>query len=134
MSNSEVRVDPRALVRQFRQTYVNIHALRKQVPTAHQRARVSTPRETPIREGDLPQGIRSLLQEYRQQHPGARLMLLKYQRIENGEPVRVIEDESGLPEEDNLLTLSQTVTLTTSTEVRVITEIVVASIEPTRGV
>lgn len=129
MSNNEVAVNPGELVRKFRESYVNVHEVKRRVPSAFDKAQVSTPRETPIRENELPQGVRSLLQDYRQSNPGSRLTLLKYQRLENGQPVRVIEDESGLPEEDKLLSLSQTVTLITSAEVRVITDIVVASIE-----
>ena len=129
MSTNEVKVDPRQLVRQFRETYVNAHELKKGAPAAYKGAQVTTPKERPIREADLPPGVRALLGEYRKGHPRSKVTLLKYQRIENGEPVTVVEDESGLPDEDNLLSLSQTVTLTTSTEVRVITEIVVASVE-----
>lgn len=129
MSTNEVQVDPRQLVRQFRETYVNAHELKKGAPAAYKGARIATPKERPIRETDLPQGVRALLDEYRKGHPRSRVTLLKYQRIENGEPVTIVEDESGLPDEDNLLSLSQTVTLTTSTEVRVITEIVVARVE-----
>jgi len=129
MSTNEVKVDPRDLVRQFRETYVNAHELKKRVPTAHKGARIATPKEQPIREAGLPQGVRALLGEYKNGNPRSKVTLLKYQRIENGEPVTIVEDESGLPDEDNLLSLSQTVTLTTSTEVRVITEIVVARIE-----
>lgn len=129
MNGNIVPVDPRQLVRQFRQNYVNAHALRKLTPTVLHKARISTPHETPIMEGGLPQGLRSMLTAYRQSHPQAMVTLLKYQRLENGQPVTIVEDASGLPDEDKLLSLSQTVTLTTSTDVRVITDIVVASIE-----
>jgi len=87
------------------------------------------PKEKPIKENDLPPGIRALLAEYRRNRPGAKVTLYKYQRIENGTPVVIVEDERPLPEEDALLSLSETVTLTSSTEVRVITEMVVASVE-----
>ena len=56
MSENELPVDPRQLVRQFRQNYINVHTLRKRVPTAHTGAHLSTPKETPITEGNLPQG------------------------------------------------------------------------------
>jgi hypothetical protein len=128
MANTELAVDPRVEVRRFRQTYVNAHALRSKQPTVFPGAQITTPRETPIVEADLPEGMRSLLTEYRRNHPQSKVIFLKYQRIENGNAVKIIEDESGLPDEDALLQLSQTITLTTSTEVRVITEILVASI------
>jgi len=129
MAEQEVPVDPRELVRQFRRNYVNAHELKKRVPGAHEGVDIKTRREKPIRENDLSQGIRSLLQQYRQRNPGMKVEILKYQRLENGTPTSIIEDETGLPDEDALLSLSQTETLTTSTEVRVITEIVVASVE-----
>jgi hypothetical protein len=129
MNEHEVQVDPRAVVRQFRKTYVNAHALRKVAPMALPGADLRTPQERPITEANLPQGLRALLADYRNAHPRARVTLLKYQRIENGKAISIVEDEAGLPDEDKLLSLSQTVTLTTSTEVRVITEIVVASVE-----
>ena len=129
MNENEVRIEPREMVRQFRKTYVSAHALRKNAPTALSGTDIKTPKEKPIKEADLPQELRSLLADYRKSHPGAKVALLKYQRIENGKPVSIVEDEAGFPDEDNLLSLSQTVTLASSTEVRVITEMVVASVE-----
>ena len=128
MPDPEFSVDPRAEVRRFRQTYVNTHALRSKTPSVFADAQITTPQQTPIREADLPEGMRSLLTEYRRNNPRSSVTLLKYQRTENGKAVRIIEDDSGLPEENALLELSQTITRTTSTEVRVITEIVVASV------
>jgi hypothetical protein len=128
MIDKELPVDPQGEVRRVRQTYVNAQLLRSKVPSALPGTQISTPQETPIREGDLPEGMRSLLTEYRQNHPHSKVTLLKYQRIENGKPVRIIEDDSGLPDEDALLHLSQTVTRMTSREVRVITEILIASV------
>jgi hypothetical protein len=130
MSDTGLDVNPRDVVRQFRQTYTNAHLLRKRVPNALPDTVITKPQETPINEGDLPEGIRSLLNEYRRKHPHFKLAFLKYQHIEDGKPIKIIEDESPLPEEDKFLSLSQTATLTTNTEVRVITDIVVASIGP----
>ena len=53
-------------------------------------------------------------------------MLLKYMRIVNGTPEVVVEDESGLPPDEDLLTLSQTVTLNSCDRLHVITDIFVA--------
>lgn len=129
MNENEVRFDPRELVRQFRKTYINAHSLRKSAPTALSGTDLKTPKEKPITEANLPQELRSLLADYRKSHPGAKVTLLKYQRIENGKPISIVEDEAGLPDEEKLLSLSQTVTLASSKEVRVITEMVVASVE-----
>jgi len=128
MDENEVPVDPREIIQEFRRTYVNAHEAKKRIP-GKKDVEVKTRREQPIRENDLAPGIRALLQDYRKRNPGIRVELLKHQRLMNGVPTSVIEDETGLPGEDALLTLSETHTLTTSTEVQVITEIVVASIE-----
>ena len=90
---------------------------------------LKTPKEKPITEANLPLELRSLLADYRSHHPKATVTLLKYQRLENGKAISIVEDEAGLPEEDKLLSLSQTVTLASSTEVRVVTDMLVASIE-----
>src|SRR5215213_3339967 len=129
MAENQVPIDPREVVRAFRANYVNAHQLKKAAPSAFPDTDIKTPKEKPIKENDLPPGIRALLAEYRRNRPGAKVTLYKYQRIENGTPVVIVEDERPLPEEDALLSLSETVTLTSSTEVRVITEMVVASVE-----
>jgi hypothetical protein len=129
MSEEEVQVNPRELVSQFRRNYVNAHAVKRQLPNAFRGAKLHTLKEKPLKEADLPQEIRSLLMDYRKAHPRSKLTLLKYQQIENGNPVLIVEDEDVLPDESRLLTLSQTVTLNTSAEVRVITRIVIASVE-----
>ena len=100
MNENEVQIEPRELVRQFRNTYVNAHALRKSVPTALAGTDIKTPKEKPIKEADLPQELRSLLADYRSKHPKTKVTLLKYQRIANGKPVSIVEDETGLPDED----------------------------------
>jgi hypothetical protein len=130
-NQNEVEVNPREIVQEFRRNYVNAHEAKKRIPGAHQGVDVQTRGQKPLRENDLGPGIRRLLQDYRQAHPGTKIELLKHQRLENGTPTSIVEDETGLPDEDALLTLSETHTLATSSEVRVLTEIVVASV--TRG-
>jgi len=129
MAENGSRIEPREVVRQFRNTYVNAHAVRKNTPTALPGTDIKTLKEKPIKESDLPQELRSMLADYRSKNPKSKLTLVKYQRIANGKPVTIVEDETGLPDEDKLLSLSQTVTLASSTEVTVITEMVVASAE-----
>lgn len=132
MSERQDEVNPQAMVRQFRESYLNVHEAKKQVRGAFAKAEVHTPKQKPVKENELSQGLRDQLREYRQRQPGRKITLLKYQRFENGDPVLVVEDETGLPSEEELLTLSQTVALTTA-EVRVITEVVVSRAEPDRG-
>lgn len=125
---TQTPVDPRELVRRFRDSYVNLHNLWSKESQRPQGVQLRTPQDAPIRESDLPEGVRNLLTDYRRQKPGAKIDLRKYQRLENGNPTFVVEGEDGLPDEDALLSLSQTVTLTTSTDIRVITDIVVANV------
>jgi hypothetical protein len=129
MNKNEIPIDPGQLMRQFRETYVNAHALKKVAPQALEGAVLATRKEKPLNEGNLPQELRSLITEYRQGNPGSKVDLLKYQQLVNGKPVIIIEDEGGLPDEDSLLNLSQTVTMTTNTNVRIITHVVVASVQ-----
>src|SRR5438309_1151693 len=102
----QLPVDPRELVRRFRGNYVNLHTLWTKGPHAPDGVTLRTPQEAPISEADLSAGIRGGLADYRKKHPGARIDFLKYQRVENGQPVLVVEDDTGLPEEDALLSLS----------------------------
>ena len=125
---TQTSVDPRDLIRRFRANYVNLHSLWSKGSQLPQGAQLRTPEDAPIREADLPPGLKSLLAEYRRQKPRARIDLRKYQRLDNGTPTLVVENDEGLPDEDALLSLSHTVTLATSTDVRVVTEIIVANV------
>jgi hypothetical protein len=113
--------DPQELMNQFRQNYI--------APNALKGVDLKTRKQKPLKENDLSPAVRSVLQQYRQDHPGSKLDLLKYQLLRDGKPVTIVEDEGPLPEDVELLTVSQTVTMGTSTEALVTTEMVVASIQ-----
>jgi hypothetical protein len=129
MSDQPSVPSPRDLLSNFRRNYVNLHDLwkvpGKKVPDG---VRLRSPKEAAINEGSLPDGMRVLLREYRKSHPGAKMTVLKYMRVVNGKPETVVEDEQGLPSDEEFVSLSQTVTLNTNDYVRVVTEIVVARI------
>jgi hypothetical protein len=110
------------LIRFFRQNYTNLYRQRARAGAAV----VRTPQEDPIRAEGLPAGLRARLQAYREAHPGETIELLKYMRVTGGRPEKVVEDERDLPGEDQLLVISQTVTLNTKEEVDVVTDILVA--------
>jgi hypothetical protein len=121
--------DPQELMNQFRQNYINAHEFKKRAPNAFKGVDLKTRKQKPLKENDLSPAVRSVLQQYRQDHPGSKLDLLKYQLLRDGKPITIVEDEGPLPEDVELLTVSQTVTMGTSTEALVTTEMVVASIQ-----
>jgi hypothetical protein len=118
--------DPAELLLRFRSTYRNVHTLSEGTDAPAAGVTVETPAAHPLGEGDLPEGIRRLLERYRKEHPDEKLELLKYMRVINGAPELVVEDELDLPPAEELMTLSQTVTLNTSEQVHVITDLFVA--------
>jgi hypothetical protein len=117
---------PADFIRVFRHNYVNLYRRWNQTKSIPEGTSLHTPREEPIREEDLPDGLRTKLQAFRGIFPNKKIELLKYMRLVNGKPVVVIEDESDLPEEEHLLVLSQTLTLNTNDTVDITTDILVA--------
>lgn len=87
---------------------------------------LETPAQRPLSESDLPPALRELAAGYRKEHAGDEPVLVKYMRIVDGEPELVVEDEADLPPDDELLTLSQTVTLNDADRVHVVTDLFVA--------
>jgi hypothetical protein len=53
-------------------------------------------------------------------------VLVKHLRVVDGTPELVVDDGSELPPDEELVTLSETVTLNTAERVRVVTDIYVA--------
>jgi hypothetical protein len=126
VDDRDLAPDPRDLLSRFRATYRNYFALAAMPAEVPEGVVVETPATRELTESDLPEGVRRLLQTYREKHPDEKIVLLKYMRLVNGKPEVVVEDESGLPPVDELVTLSQTVTLNTSDRVDVITDLFVA--------
>jgi hypothetical protein len=118
--------DPHDLLSRFRATYRNYFALSTTPSALPEGVAVETPATRELTESDLPEGVQHLLETYRDAHPDERIVLLKYMRLVNGKPEVLVEDESGLPPVEELVTLSQTVTLNTSDRVDVITDLFVA--------
>jgi hypothetical protein len=117
--------EPRDLISRFRGSYRNYWRLwtATSVPEG---TVLQTPAEEKLDESRLPADLRGLLEGYRRDHPDERLVIVKYMRVVNGLPEVVIEDESDLPSDDELLTMSETLTLNTRDHVSVITETFVA--------
>lgn len=121
-------LDPVELVRQFRQTYVNLRHLWSAPERRPVGARLRDPARDPIDPADFPPELKRLLEQYRAEHPGASFAFYKYARSVNGQPVDAVEDDTGLPDEDHLLAVSQTVTLLAKTSATVITDLYVARV------
>lgn len=126
MFNPPPAPDPVDLLNRFRASYRNYHTLLANADTPPMDVVVETPAAHPLDETELPEGIRRLLQTYREDHPDEKLELLKYMRLVNGAPELVLEDDLDLPPSEELVTLSQTVTLNTSERVHVVTDLFVA--------
>jgi hypothetical protein len=128
MIDKEMAFDPLEFVREYRENYVNLYSLWTTVEKPPVDTELTTPAETPIMEKELPAPLSSLLADYLKQHSEASISFVKYMRSENGKAVRVIEDDSPLPEEGEFLSLGMTTTLNTSQEGRVVTELFVAKL------
>ena len=128
MFRNELPFNPREFIRQYAKGYVNLHALWTKVEKPPENVSLSTPAETPISAADLPEGARVLVNEFRTLHPETKITFIKHLRTVNGKAVQVVDDDQGLPTEDELLSLSQTVTLNTSDYVRIVTDIYVARV------
>lgn len=122
MDAHELALDPREVVRRFRETHACWH-IREMLPDG---VTVRTPREEPIDEASLPAPLRAELRAYARAHPHHAITFLKHVRTVNGRPERIIEDAGDLPGEAQLLILSQTVTLADQNSVRVVTDLFVA--------
>jgi hypothetical protein len=118
--------DPVDLLLRFRAGYRNYHTLVANADELPKDVVVETPATRPLDEQELPEALRRLLEDYRKEHPDEKLELLKYMRLVNGAPELVVEDDLDLPPPEELMTLSQTVTLNTSETVHVVTDIFVA--------
>jgi hypothetical protein len=113
--------NPLDFVRKFRSNYVNLHDL-----WSGDGVTLRDPKRSPIKESSLPEATQALLAEYRKANPGLKIVIVKYMRTVNGVPETVVDDGLELPPEDEFLSLSQTVTLSTRDHIRVVTEIIVA--------
>ena len=125
MSNDGSHQDAGPVIRRFRQTYTNYHRLWSAtgVPEG---VTLLTPEKARLDESHLPAALAEQLVRHRESHPGEEVTLIKRMRLVDGEPELVIEDERDLPDEAQLLTLSETVTANTRDTLVVITEIFVA--------
>src|SRR5713101_7170203 len=100
MSSTELPFDPREFVRQYTNRYVNLHVRWTKFEKPPKDVRLSTPADTPISAANLPDQARALLQEFQAQRPRAKIEFVKHLRTVNGKAVQLVEDDQGLPPED----------------------------------
>lgn len=117
MRPNESIPEPEELLRQFRRSFTDLRRASG--------ASVYTPAEYPLSEDSLPQSLHDLLAEYRRSFPEIRLTIVKYARFVNGDPRLVVDDDTGLPPDPHLMTISHTVTLNSFETVRVVTDLYV---------
>jgi hypothetical protein len=116
---------PSDLLRQFRRSYTNFRARWNTPAGVPEGVVLSTLAESPLSVQDLPAAARDELEAYRERHPDRRFTVVKYARFVDGDPRTVVEDDTGLPPEGELVTVSQTVTVTGPDEFRVVTDLFV---------
>ena len=125
MPETDVAPDPRELLARFRASYRDYVVIRRagRLPEG---VEVKTLEEQPLEELELPGSLRRQVDELRDEDPEARYVLVKHLRVVDGTPELVVDDGSELPPDEELVTLSETVTLNTAERVRVVTDIYVA--------
>jgi hypothetical protein len=124
-------LDARGFIERFRASYVNLRNLWSIGGDKPPDTELLDPKTHPIKESELPEDMRSHLAEWKRGHPNQHIEFYKFIRLVDGRPIMVIEDDRGLPEPDQLFTMSRTLTLNTSDEVSLLTELWVGRIAKT---
>lgn len=126
-------IDPAAQIRDYRNNYVNIHNL-AQTTEMPPSVTLRTPKQQPIMKVDLPAALRDAMAQFEKNNPdGRKLTAVKYMRTTNGNPDLVIEDDSPLPAENDLVTFSHTVSVLSSKTASIVTHQLVATLAATKG-
>ena len=126
MDQKESSPEPVLFIRKLQQNYINYYKLQAATGQPVEGVTVYHPKEKPILVKQLPPGIRAQLQEYKDNYPEQEIRLVKFMRSVNGKPELLIEDESDLPSESQILSISQTITVNTDELIRVITDLLIA--------
>lgn len=124
MEKREQALDPAELLSRFRRSYRNYYSLWTETGQVPEGVTLVTPEKFGLGVERMPEGARRALEAYQEQN--GRVTLLKYLRIVDGEPELVVEDETELPPEEQLVTVSETVTLNSADQVHVVTDLFVA--------
>lgn len=126
-------IDPAAQIRDYRNNYLNIHNL-AQTTSMPASMTLKTPKQQPIMQVDLPAALRDAMAQFEKNNPdGRKLTAVKYMRTTNGNPDLVIEDDTPLPAEDDLVTFSHTISVLSSKTASIETHQLVATLAATKG-
>jgi hypothetical protein len=126
-------IDPAAQIRDYRTNYVNISGLAKTTSMPASMT-LMTPSQQSIMKLDLPAALGDAMALFQKNNPDGRaLTAVKYMRITNGSPDIVIEDDSPLPEENDIVTFSHTVSALSINSVSVVTHQLVATLASPTG-
>ena len=95
-----------------------------------------SPTQQSILKLDLPQALTDAMALFEKNNPDGRTLTpVKYMRVTNGSPDLVVEDDSPLPDENDLVTFSHTVSAISIKSASVVTHQLVATLaSPTGGV
>src|SRR5215475_8447804 len=97
-------IDPAAQIRDYRTNYVNISSLLTQSKDAPTNLSLMTPDQQPIQNLDLPDALRQAMADFQANNPDGRpLTPVKYMKIVNGSPQTIVEDDSPLLAEEDLV-------------------------------
>jgi hypothetical protein len=90
-----------------------------------------SPQDQPILKLDLPTGLLDAITAFQNGNPQAgTLTAVKYMRTTNGSPDVVVEDDSPLPDQMNLVTFSHTVSTIWIKSANIVTHQIVATLAP----
>jgi hypothetical protein len=124
-------IDPVSTVNDFQSSYVNISTLLKQGTGVPEGVKLLSPQDQPILDLDLPRDLRDAIASFQNSNPqAASLTAVKYMRTTNGNPDLVVEDDTPLPDQNNLVTFSQTVSTIWVNSVNIVTHQIVATLGP----
>jgi hypothetical protein len=124
-------IDPVATINDFQSSYVNISTLLAQGTGVPAGVNLASPQNQPILNLDLPADLRAAITAFQNSNPQAgSLTALKYMRTTNGNPDLVVEDDSPLPDQNNLVTFSHTVSTLWVNSVNIVTHQIVATLAP----
>ena len=124
-------IDPAATISDFQSSYVNISTLLQQGTGGLEGVKLLSPQDQPILNLDLPTDLRDAIAAFQNSNPtAASLTAVKYMRTTNGKPDIVVEDDTPLPDQNNLVTFSQTVSTIWVNSVNIVTHQIVATLAP----
>jgi hypothetical protein len=126
-------IDPAAQIRRYRSNYVNINSLAK-TTTMPASMSLMAPSQQAIMKLDLPPALREEMAEFQKNKASGRTVtVVKYMKITNGVPDIVMEDDSPLPAEQDLVTFSHTVSALSLNFAKVVVHQVVATLAASPG-